>query len=79
MKPSIVSLPVCLATLYRFKGVRFNRVVLLVRWFVVIFRVYYVYLARARGPQLRVGFSWKRDRPEALLAGLAASLRVKSI
>lgn len=37
------------------------------------------YLARARGPQFLVGFSWKRLSPEDLLAALAIGWRVKLI
>lgn len=35
------------------------------------------YLARAKGPQFLVGFSWKRVKPEALLAAFANGWRVK--
>lgn len=37
------------------------------------------YLARARGPQFLVGFSWKRVSPEALLAALAKGCLIKLI
>jgi hypothetical protein len=35
------------------------------------------YLARAKGPQFRVGFSWKRVRPDDLLAAFANGFLVK--
>lgn len=36
-------------------------------------------MARARGPQFLVGFSWKRVSPEDLLAAFAIGWRVKLI